>query len=100
MIFLWKILFVANIKSPDVTDWATEIIKKGEKSVPAVSEAASDFIRHKMMNDGKSNVSEKIMIAFESPGLKKGVILGKSSSAYEKSRVSAPRYASLLRDCI
>lgn len=72
---------MANIATPETTDWEMETRKNGEKSVPAMTDAAADFMRHSAKNDLKSIPRANKMTAFASPSLKNGVNLGKSSSA-------------------
>ena len=89
------------MSEPESKDWAIETIKNGEKSVPDMSEAAADFTAQSITNEGKSRPNEERITAFESPSLKKGVNLGSMDSAYEKSKVNAPRYESRsFFDCV
>ena len=75
------------IKKPLAKLWAEEIKKNGENRVPLISEVAVDFRNKSRKNALKLSANESKITVFESPSLKKGNILGRSSSAYEKSRV-------------
>ena len=62
-------------------DWAREIKKKGEKSVPPIRDAAAAFKTASAINEGKS-ISRAIRITvFARPSLKKGRMRGKIISA-------------------
>ena len=86
-ISLYKSLITSALKR----DWAREIKKKGEKSVPPMREAAAAFKIESTMKEAKSISRAARITVFAKPSLKKGTMRGKIISAYEKRSVSAQR---------
>ena len=74
----------AYIKMPEKTDCKIEMIKNGEKRIPATAAPATDLKSKRMKNDFSGSENADKTAAFESPGLKNGTMRGKIASAYDR----------------